>query len=74
MKGKLAKIKTEVILKSKTCDNHTKRTCSQVLGTGPLDGSPEPECDPAYDLVGIVDHHVDEQEARGEVIKNKLII
>ena len=64
MKGKLAKIKTEVI----SCDNHTKRTCSQVLGTGPLDGSPEPECDPAYDLVGIVDHHVDEQEARGEVI------
>jgi len=48
MKGKLAKIKTE------------------VLGTGPLDGSPEPECDPAYDLVGIGDDHVGDQEARGE--------
>lgn len=32
VKGKLAKIKTE------------------VLGSGPLEGSPEAECDPAYDL------------------------
>jgi len=48
MKGKLAKIKTE------------------VLGGGPLDGSPEPECEPAFDLVGIAEDQEEDQGARGE--------
>ena len=39
-----------------------------MLGGGPLDGSPEPECDPAYDLVGIAEDQVEDQDARGEVV------
>ena len=39
-----------------------------MLGGGPLDGSPEPECDPAYDLVGIAEDQVEDQDARGEVL------
>ena len=39
-----------------------------MLGGGPLDGSPEPECEPAYDLVGIAEDQVEGQEARGEVM------
>ena len=45
-----------------------------MLGGGPLDGSPEPECEPAYDLVGIAEDQVEGQEARGEVMMMMLVI